>query len=76
METQKIKWDSSMAVRCLAKLQNEKRVKKILTEKPEVKKTEVPVKTGKEKELTVNIPKGEWDDFQHALSATIKKKHK
>lgn len=90
MKTNITKWDEGMGVRCLARFQDNfvpaasvmrgvntyKALKKIATpEKTSPEKTS-PEKTSPEIDISVNIAKGEWDDFGYALSSTLKKKHK
>lgn len=52
MKTQKIKWDQSMAVRCMSR----------------VKTGYVPVYVKVEKNPTQSFQKGEWDDFKAKIS--------
>lgn len=80
MKTNITKWDESMAVRCLARSQNNfARAASLMyglnTHKASKKKAS-PEKVSPEKDVSVNIVKGEWDDFEYALSSTLKKKHK
>ncbi len=73
MKTNIIKWDDSMAVRCLARCQD-KFAKKYLPYGMNIKKP-VQKKASAEKDYSVDIAKGEWDDFQYAVSNALKKKN-
>jgi len=68
-----IKWDDSMAVRCLARSQD-CLTKKNLPLQVNSKKAEKK-KAAPEKDYSINIAKGEWDDFQYAVNNVLKKKH-
>lgn len=57
MKTQKIKWDQSMAVRCMSR----------------VKTGYVPVYVRVEKNPTKSFQTGEWDDFKTKLAKEIGK---
>lgn len=72
MKTNIIKWDNNMALRCLAKYQD-KLAKKYLLHGAGSKKP-AQEKASPEKECTVDIVKGEWDDFQYAVNTALKKK--
>lgn len=95
MQTIITKWDESMAVRCLARSQDDyaqtayqpRRVGKYKTSHAkatpvkatqEIAAQEIAAQdmTSPEKTLSINIVAGEWDDFQYALSNTLKKNHK
>ena len=75
MKTSIIKWDESMAMRCLARCKDYYTHAKYLPRSVNRHKA-AKVKATPKKVISVDIPKGEWDDFQHALSSTLKKKHK
>ena len=74
MKTNIIKWDESMAVRCLARVKNDQAKAAYIPQGVKSQKA-LQTKASPEKPLSVNIAKGEWDDFQYALSSTLKKKH-
>lgn len=57
MKTEKIKWDESMAVRCMSR----------------VNTGHVPVYVHVEKNPTKSFQTGEWDDFKSKLTKEIKK---
>lgn len=73
MKTNIIKWDDSMAVRCLARCQNNF-AQKYLPLGANSKKP-VQKKASTDKDYSINIAKGEWDDFQYAVNSALKKKH-
>lgn len=57
MVTKRIKWDESMAVRCVNR----------------VTAGYIPEYVHKEKNLTMSFQKGEWDDFKKKMTKEIKK---
>lgn len=73
MKTNIIKWDDSMAVRCLARF-HDSLEKKFLPYGMSIKKP-LQKKASPEKDYSISIPKGEWDDFQYAVSDALKKKY-
>lgn len=74
MKTNIIKWDDSMAVRCLARCQNNHARTTYLLRGADGNKA-VKTKAPPEKDVSINIVAGEWDDFQYALNSMLKKKH-
>lgn len=80
MKTTIVKWDESMAARCLARVERHP-VKKEYTA-PAVKikatapvSTAVPAITIEEEAPSIDIATGEWDGFEYALNNALKKKH-
>ena len=73
MKTNIVKWNDSMAVRCLARCQNN--FTKTYHPLGVSSKKSVKQKASPEKDYSINITKGEWDDFQVAVSNALKKKH-
>jgi len=77
METQRIKWDKSMAVRCLARVRDTSSDLKGNTSQYTGKISDNQVKPCcNDEEFSINIAKGEWDDFQRSISTVYRKRHK
>ncbi len=57
MKTQKIRWEESMAARCMSR----------------VKTGYVPVYVHEKKNPTISFQTGEWDDFKVKLTKEIEK---
>ena len=75
MIMERIKWDESMAERCLARYQGGYPPITYYPKKVKSQKA-AQVKTAPEKDFSIDIVAGEWDNFQYALSKELKKKHK
>ena len=78
MRTSVIKWDESMAARCLAKYQDSiaPAAGHHVSGKHKAAYTPVPVTAPAEKPVSVDIAAGEWDGFEYALNNALKKKNK
>ena len=75
MKTNIIKWDKSMAVRCLAKCNNFYVNAAFLPLKMHSHKA-AAAKASPICAISVNIPVGEWDGFEYAINSAVKKNHK
>lgn len=75
MKTTMTKWDESMAVRCLARCQDNNAQTNYPARGVKSYKT-VQVKASPEKAASVKMIAGEWDDFESALSNVLKKKRR
>ena len=72
MEMNRIKWDQSMAVRCLERFGKDGPVAAYPFRRPDSKPT-VKKKSPLEKAYFTDIVKGEWDDFYYALNKALKR---
>lgn len=77
MEMNRIKWDQSMAVRCLERFGKDGPVAAYPFRRPNsnptVKKKSPLEKAYAEKAFFTDIVKGEWDDFYYELNKALKK---
>lgn len=77
METQRIKWDEGMAVRCLARIREEDSDTGGNTVSNTRNISDVPPKPCcNDNDFSINIAKGEWDDFQRSISTVVRKRHR
>lgn len=74
MKMSVVKWDNSMAERCFARYKDGLSRMPLSPVGTKLHKAVLP-KTPQEMVSSINIMAGEWDNFIHAISSTLKKKH-